>query len=316
MFETEFLPLLRELVDSNYLSVANLGNKLDSFKNYLQQLEVDFNQTDSKIVLTDDIQLLNPMQLEQDLQHCFEHDELILDYFIEIDSTNRVARQSPLEPGQVSVVVSEQQNQGRGRLQRNWFSPFGKNIYCSIGLTKTIPPELVGNISILTGLALAQVLIDLGVKNVKLKWPNDLLVNSKKIGGILIESRPLAADRFYFVIGFGLNLLMTKQDLQQISQPATSLLEIGLTRINKKQILMATIQSVFRAIKSYSGQNKTQVGQAFEQLDAFKKQLITLNTSQGQLKGINLGIDKFAALKLETADGLKLINAAEIVGGE
>jgi BirA family biotin operon repressor/biotin-[acetyl-CoA-carboxylase] ligase len=84
------------------------------------------------------------------------------------------------------VAVSESQSAGRGRRGREWLSPFARNIYCTIGITKEIPASSQGLLSMVTGLALCRALEQTAAAMVSLKWPNDLLFEGRKLGGILI----------------------------------------------------------------------------------------------------------------------------------
>ena len=129
----------------------------------------------------------------------------------ETDSTNRDAltrAQAGAESG--TVVVAESQTAGRGRRGRTWHSPAGENLYCSIifdppsfqqGATPILPW-----IPLLTGVAVVAAIRDLTGLQPSLKWPNDLLLNHKKCGGILCESAQRGQGQFFTVIGIGLNV--------------------------------------------------------------------------------------------------------------
>ena len=86
---------------------------------------------------------------------------------------------------------------------------------------------------------------------VGLKWPNDLLFEGRKLGGILIESRPLDDACFYFAIGFGLNVFMNATELAEIPQPATSLAQIAVAEVDRTQVLMASIDMIIRSIRAF-----------------------------------------------------------------
>ena len=95
------------------------------------------------------------------------------------------------------VAFSEAQSAGRGRRGRQWLSPFARNIYCTIGIAKDIPANRQGLLSIVTGLALCRALQQSADAEISLKWPNDVLCDGRKLGGILIESRPLGNESFF-----------------------------------------------------------------------------------------------------------------------
>jgi len=117
------------------------------------------------------------------------------------------------------VVSADRQRAGRGRRGRRWLSDRPDNIYCSIGLVLEITPEALGLLPLLTGVCLAEALQRQGFQP-RLKWPNDLLIGGRKLGGILIENRALGSDRHALTVGFGLNRRLDPEQLRTIGQPA------------------------------------------------------------------------------------------------
>jgi BirA family biotin operon repressor/biotin-[acetyl-CoA-carboxylase] ligase len=210
------------------------------------------------------------------------------------------------------VAVSEAQSAGRGRRGRQWLSPFARNIYCTIGITKEIPASSQGLLSIVTGLALCKALEQSAVTMVGLKWPNDLLFEGRKLGGILIESRPLDETCFYFAIGFGLNVSMTATELAEIPQPATSLGQIALAEVDRTQVLTASIDRVIRSIREFDHNAVQELIAEFAHFDVFHGRPIDVITGDSRIRGINRGITPSGQLQLETEQGLELHSAAEI----
>lgn len=145
--------------------------------------------------------------------------------FQEIPSTNTFAMgliQKDPVPG--TLIVADHQTDGRGRLNRPWFSPPGVNIYASLILRHTSPPQLVGWIPLLSGLAIGQTIEESVGHPIELKWPNDLLVRGKKLGGILCETAADSDGKRWFVIGFGINVNESNEGFpQELSGKVTSL---------------------------------------------------------------------------------------------
>ena len=210
------------------------------------------------------------------------------------------------------VAVSESQSAGRGRRGRQWLSPFARNIYCSIGITKEIPASRQGLLSIVTGLALCRALEQGNFARVGLKWPNDLLFEGRKLGGILIESRPLDETCFYFAIGFGLNVFMSAAELAEISQPATSLAEISTAKVDRTQLLAASIDKVISSIREFDVSAAQELATEFAQFDVFHDSPIDVVAADGPVRGINRGITSTGQLQLETDQGMEIHSAAEI----
>lgn len=210
------------------------------------------------------------------------------------------------------VAVSEAQSAGRGRRGRQWLSPFAQNIYCTIGITKEIPASSQGLLGMVTGLALCRALEQSAVAMVGLKWPNDLLFEGRKLGGILIESRPLDETRFYFAIGFGLNVFMTAAELAEIPQPATSLAQIAATGVDRTQVLTASIDRIISSIREFDYSAAQALIDEFAHFDVFHGRPIDVIAGDSRIRGINRGITPAGQLQLETEHGMELHSAAEI----
>jgi BirA family biotin operon repressor/biotin-[acetyl-CoA-carboxylase] ligase len=210
------------------------------------------------------------------------------------------------------VAVSEAQSAGRGRRGRQWLSPLTRNIYCTIGIAKEIPASSQGLLSIVTGLALCRALQQSADARVGLKWPNDLLFDGRKLGGILIESRPLGEARFYFAIGFGLNVFMSSAELAEIPQPATSLVQIAATEVDRTRVLMTSIDMVIRSIREFDHLAVQELIAEFAQFDVLDGCAIEVITGDSRVRGINRGITSAGQLQLETEQGMEIHSAAEI----
>jgi BirA family biotin operon repressor/biotin-[acetyl-CoA-carboxylase] ligase len=228
------------------------------------------------------------------------------------ESTNADVLQYQQQHQREVVAVSESQSAGRGRRGRQWLSPFARNIYCTIGITKAIPARSQGLLSIVTGLALCRALEQTGAAMVGLKWPNDLLFEGRKLGGILIESRPLDETCFYFAIGFGLNVSMTATELAAIPQPATSLSRIAVAEVDRTQVLTASIDMVIRSIREFDHNAVQDLIAEFAKFDVFHDRPIDVIAGDSRTRGINRGITPAGQLQLETEQGMELHSAAEI----
>jgi BirA family biotin operon repressor/biotin-[acetyl-CoA-carboxylase] ligase len=153
-------------------------------------------------------------------------------FFREIDSTNimacRLARDGAPEG---TVVVADAQGKGKGRLNRVWQSPPERNLYVSIILRPHIDPPAAPQLTLVAGVAVAELLVSRGLKDVTIKWPNDVLISGKKVCGILTEmnSSPRGVD--FIILGAGLNVNMDREDFEPaLWETATSLkIETGAT---------------------------------------------------------------------------------------
>jgi BirA family biotin operon repressor/biotin-[acetyl-CoA-carboxylase] ligase len=132
-----------------------------------------------------------------------------LEVLLTVDSTNRyVAEHAANAPGKTHVCVAEIQNAGRGRRGRSWVAPFGCGICVSMGWQFLEAPPTFSALSLAVGVAVVRALRRLGIEGVGLKWPNDLIWQQRKLGGILIEMRGESAGPAQVVIGIGINMRM------------------------------------------------------------------------------------------------------------
>ena len=237
-------------------------------------------------------------------------------YCEQTGSTNADALQHHARHGRDVVVFGEAQSAGRGRRGRQWLSPFARNIYCTVGISREIPAARQGLLSIVTGVALCRALCAQTGLQVRLKWPNDLLLADDKLGGILIESRALGVGHFFFAIGFGLNLMMSADELAALDRPATSLSQalrndLG-EDLDRSKLLVASIEAVTSAIRNFEIDAVAGLIDEFSDLDAYHQRKVEVISGEQRISGINRGIDEQGQLRLETAQGIELYAAAEI----
>jgi BirA family biotin operon repressor/biotin-[acetyl-CoA-carboxylase] ligase len=239
-------------------------------------------------------------------------------------STNADALQHHARHGRDVVAFGEAQSAGRGRRGRQWLSPFARNIYCTVGISREIPAARQGLLSIVTGVALCRALRAQTGLQVRLKWPNDLLLADDKLGGILIESRALGVGHFFFAIGFGLNLMMSADELASLDRPATSLSQAlrgdlggdldddACDDLDRSKLLVASIEAVTSAIRDFEIDAVAGLIDEFSALDAYHQRKVEVISGEQRISGVNRGIDEQGQLRLETAQGIELYSAAEI----
>lgn len=168
-----------------------------------------------------------------------------------IDSTNsEVKRKSSVE-AEGTVVFSEQQTAGRGRLGREWISPKGKGILMSLLLKPDLPPAKIPQLTMIGAAAIFLALENLDASlqdKVRIKWPNDILLGEKKIGGILTEMQANGDRVQSVVIGIGLNVSLQAADFpEELVMKATSLF-LATGKVYERERLMAEILNCFEPL--------------------------------------------------------------------
>ena len=225
----EVLAFLREgpeYVSGDYIS-SRLGLSRTAVWKYVRQLR-EMGYTIDRLkgkgyVLLSTPDRLFPWEVEQ-----FLSTNVIgrtIEYRDSLDSTNQFAYRLALDGApEGTCVIAETQKTGRGRLQRKWFSPYGKNLYLSVVLRPKLHPSQVYPITFLSSLAVHDTLLSVGLQPA-LKWPNDVLVNGRKICGTLLELSTEADMVRFVVVGIGLNINMKRSEMSdEIRSKATSVL--------------------------------------------------------------------------------------------
>jgi BirA family biotin operon repressor/biotin-[acetyl-CoA-carboxylase] ligase len=228
------------------------------------------------------------------------------------ESTNADALQLFESNQTPCITLAEMQTSGRGRRGRQWLSPFAKNICCTIGMLKSLEACNPGLLSIVTGIALVEALAKIGIDGIKLKWPNDLVYQNHKLGGILIESRSIGKQDYFFAIGFGINVTMNAEELAAIPQPATSISLITDNAVSRNAVLVEAIQQVVNAIDTFDQSSVPGIMDKFHALDALRGQSISVLSGDESIDGLNLGINAEGQLQLETGQGRQVFSAADI----
>ena len=160
-----------------------------------------------------------------------------ISYFDVIDSTNsEIKRQAEKEfiPGM--LAIAEKQTLGRGRKERHWESPAKTGIWMSFAVKPDLPPYKASMITLVTALAVAKAIKDVTGLNTEIKWPNDIVIGSRKVVGILTEMSAEMTTINYVVIGIGINVNMESFPAE-LEDKATSLYIAGGTKVRRSSIV-------------------------------------------------------------------------------
>ena len=234
--------------------------------------------------------------------------------FQTIDSTNTYARELA-EKSSVSglVILAEQQTAGRGRRGKNWVSPFAANIYLSIVWDFEKGAQALEGLSLAVGVAVRRALIAHGVQGVKLKWPNDIYVEQKKLGGILLEMIGDPAGHCSVVIGVGLNVSMPVSQASAIDQDWTDVATELQDKLPARNKLAAElISEILPLLSTFQEQGFAAYRDEWQAADAFYGQPAVISTPKQSTAGIVKGVGINGALRLELDSG----NIESFIGGE
>lgn len=227
-----------------------------------------------------------------------------------VDSTNQylLDRIHDLRSG--DACVAEYQQAGRGRRGRHWFSPFGANLYLSMFWRLEQGPAAAMGLSLVIGIVMAEVLRELGAPDVKVKWPNDLYLNDKKLAGILVELTGKTGDAANIVIGAGINLSMRSPDTSIVNQQWINLQEAGV-QINRNELVARLLKRLRDTLVDFETRGLSPFVERWRELDNFIDRPVNLLIGEQKIYGIARGIDAQGALLLDR-DG----EIQPFIGGE
>jgi BirA family biotin operon repressor/biotin-[acetyl-CoA-carboxylase] ligase len=231
-----------------------------------------------------------------------------------IDSTNaELMRRAERVVAPRLVCTAEQQTAGRGRRGRQWVSPYAGNLYLSVLWEFNQGAAALEGLSLAVGVAVARALQGCGVPGVGLKWPNDVLHEGSKLGGILIEMQGDVAGPCRVVIGIGLNVAMPAAAAGSIDQAWTDIATVtGGRQPRRSDLLAAVLNELLPLLADFERRGFAPWRGQWQALDAFADTPVNLHTGSTRFTGIARGVDGRGALLLETGTGLQAVHGGEI----
>lgn len=229
-----------------------------------------------------------------------------------VASTNQLALQRA-QRGQAGYVCSaEQQTAGRGRRGRQWVSPYAANIYTSLVWEFTGGAKALEGLSLAVGVAVAEALDLLGVQQVRLKWPNDVLWGDRKLAGVLIEMVGDAAGPCQVVVGIGVNVAMPSGCGAQIDQPWVDINSIVGTSTDRNRLLAHLLNSVVPLLARFEHNTFAAYRERWQALDAFYEQPVSVWIGETVQVGVARGVDASGAVIVDTPMGRQAFSGGEL----
>lgn len=237
--------------------------------------------------------------------------ELELIYVPMMDSTNRVARERAEQQGLARpvLVTTEYQTAGRGRRGRQWQGGFAQSLLLSVAVRLPCSAMQLGGLSLACGVALAEALQKFSV-DVQLKWPNDLLLDGGKLGGLLIEIAGESDGPCDVVIGLGLNI-QAPEPSDALDQPVSALASTGLG-LSREELLLVLASSLLTVAQAYGEQGLAPWRQRWQGLNAHAEQWVAIEQGGQRQQGRCVGIDERGALLLATEQGERVFYAGDV----
>ena len=241
-----------------------------------------------------------------------------LDVAWSIDSTNSELLRQPPAAGGVQVFLAERQSGGRGRRGRGWESPLAANLYLSLARRFDSGLARLGGLGLVAGLSMAEALHACGLEQVRLKWPNDLVVAAAdgtlcKLGGLLVEGGGENAGPVRAVVGIGVNVRMPDVAAQAIDQPWTDLQALaGEGAPSRGRLAAEALARLLPALAQFDRQGLAPFLDRYAALDALAGRQVRVHGGDGVRSGVALGIAADGALRVRIDGVERAVHAGEV----
>jgi BirA family biotin operon repressor/biotin-[acetyl-CoA-carboxylase] ligase len=211
------------------------------------------------------------------------------------------------------LLVAASQTAGRGRRGRRWHAAPGTGLTFSLALRVQRPLRELPALSLVAGVAVTRALRACGIARAALKWPNDLLVDGAKLGGILVETRPLPGSRAVLaVIGIGINLRGAVALEARLRRRVTAVERH--VEPDADALLSGIAAALLEALATFEARGFEALRGEWEALDAHAGQRLRLRLADGRtLSGIGAGLAEDGALRIRTRDGLRAVHSARLL---
>lgn len=237
-------------------------------------------------------------------------------YYQTVDSTNLAIRRLADEGApSCSIVLAEEQQKGRGRLGRSWFSPPGCGLWFSILLRpRMLNPVNAAPITLVTAAIVAENLRNHHNLPVNVKWPNDLLFDAKKLGGILTELKGEPDRVEYIIVGIGLNVNQQPGDFPaELGMQSASLYMAGGRLIDRIDLFLSLRNDLLKAYALFFRNGFTPFRDLWKKNNRTLGQEVTVNWPGGKLEGKALDLTENGSLLIEDKQGqINIVNYGEI----
>jgi len=224
--------------------------------------------------------------------------------FRQVSSTNDIAKELAAKGAKEgTVVVAETQTRGRGRLGREWFSPKG-GIWLSIILRPKISPKDASKLTLTTSVAVARAINKLYDLKAKIKWPNDVQINGRKVCGILTEATTRGKTTDFVVVGIGVNANIDLSFLPETLRGSTTSLKEELkTEIERERFLSALLNEIERYYKLFAQVKFYSILREWRSLCSHMGSQVKITSFNETFEGRAVDVDENGALQVKLGDG-------------
>lgn len=262
--------------------------------------------------LAEPVELLDADRIRAQLQAATVDALSSLEVAWSLDSTNSELLRRKAPDHGVDALLAEQQTGGRGRRGRQWASPIASNLYLSLSRQFSGGLARLGGLSLVVGVAVAEALRQAGYEAVGVKWPNDLLAQGRKLGGILVEGGGEHGGPVRAVIGIGVNVRMPAPVATTIDQAWTDLVGQGEGAPSRNAMAAKLLDTLLPALDQFDQEGLAPFLARYAALDVLAGRPVTVHGPQGDEQGVADGIGDDGALRVRVGQVVRQVHAGEV----
>lgn len=317
MTENKILKILYD-EKNEYVTVSEIGSAVDISLSQLEN-EIDklrakgyaIDQNEHGYKLNGAPNLLLPYEIKKGLKTQFLGKNI--HFFKEVDSTNDVARELADEgAAEGTIVVAESQRSGKGRRGKRWISPSG-GVWMTIILRPDIEPSRAPQLTLVTGVAVAETLDQECGLNIGIKWPNDILIGDKKVSGILTEVKTKNGNVDYVLVGIGIDLNLDISSFPPDLRGGATSLKAELDReIRGAELVQRFLQRFEILYAQFNAGDFREILRQWRKLSSTIGKYVEVHKKGRTVYGEAVGVNKDGKLILELEDG----TLRKVISGE
>ncbi len=266
--------------------------------------------------LPDPVELLDARRIGAELGPRCQAQVRTLELLFEVDSTNtRLLGNAPPPPAQADVCLSELQHAGRGRRGRRWIAPFGAGVALSVAWTFRDGARSLPALSLAVGVAISRALSRAGARGVRLKWPNDIWFQDRKIGGVLIELRAEASGPAHVVVGVGVNVALpaaARREIEAGGVRVAAVADACALPPSRNLVAGAILDELLSMLEQFEREGFAAFRDAWTALDALSGRPARVLLAETTISGTARGVDQEGALLVDTGDRVQRFVSGEV----
>ena len=301
-----------ELAAKLSISRAAVWKRLQQFEEWGIAVEA---RPGSGYQLESPMDLLDAAAIRADLPPAAAEKLRVLEVHESLDSTSdRLLAADDLPPGRFDACLAEFQSAGRGRRGRRWVAPFGSGLCLSVSWSYRESPATLGALSLAAGVAALRALSRLGFSGLALKWPNDIVQEDAKLGGILIDLRGEAAGPAFVVVGIGINVRLPRAASAALRAEGVNAVDLAAlgTPPPRNTLAAVLVAELAQALVEFGARGMAAFADEWQGADALAGQAVRVLHGGQQLDGLARGVDPNGALLLEMEGVRRRIVSGEV----